>query len=107
MSYVFAVVLYLPAVFKSMRLLDDALVPDYGCFVERWVPRESEAFVPNAAPLPPDGLAPAPGPAPTPSPLSPQGFPVAPAPLPLSQAAPGAPTQRRTVPQYPPGWPRG
>jgi membrane protease YdiL (CAAX protease family) len=106
-SYVFAVVLYLPAVFKSMRLLDDALVPDYGCFVECWVPRESEAFVPNASPLPPDGLAPAPVPAPAPSPLSSQGFPSAPVPLPPSQTAPGESTQRRMVPQYPPGWPRG
>ena len=86
-SYVFAVVLYMPAVVKSMRLLDEALVPDHGCFVESWVPRETVSTMRGASPRPPEGLS------------------VAPAPFVANQLATN-PVPHRQTPTYPPGWPR-
>jgi len=87
-SYVFAVALYMPAVVKSMRLLDEALVPDHGCFVESWTPRETVVPVRETSPRPPEGFS-----------------------VTLAPPAAGQPTivpaPRRRTPQYPPGWPRG
>lgn len=87
-SYVFAVALYMPAVVKSMRLLDEALVPDHGCFVESWAPRETVVTMRDASPTPPEG------------------FSVIPAPSVANQLTTN-PAPRRQTPTYPPGWPRG
>ena len=71
-----------------MRLLDEALVPDHGCFVESWTPRETVVPVRETSPRPPEGFS-----------------------VTLAPPAAGQPTivpaPRRRTPQYPPGWPRG
>lgn len=86
-SYVLEVALYTPAVVTSMRLLDEALVPDHGCFVEDWTPRETVAMVRDASPTPPEGFSSTPA-----SPVANQF---------ATDVAP-----RRQTPHYPPEWPR-